>query len=127
MTLGLVYTSEDRFHLDGSLKANVFGLGPFPVPSRFDTELDVVWPQTAGAGIRHRVNDTQVASLDVVWFGWSHGFDRVDMKLTNSSNPLFTAMLGPVIRDSILLDWDDSVSVGTGYEWFYSEPNAFRR
>ena len=125
-TMGLVYSSEDRFELDGSLKTSVFGLGPNPVPSRFDAEVDLVWPQSVGAGIRHRVNDWQRASLDIIWFDWSHAFDRVDMKLTNSSNPLFTAMLGPVIRDSILLDWDDSISVRTGYEWFYSETNIFR-
>jgi len=69
---------------------------------------------------RHRI------STDVMWYDWSHAYDQLDIKLHNSSNPLFPALLGPTISDSFALRWRDSVSVRVGYEWFTTNDSVFR-
>jgi long-subunit fatty acid transport protein len=56
-------------------------------------------------------------AVEVLWFDWSHAFQQFDIQLTNASNPLFTALLGPVIRDALPLNWHDTVSLRLGYEW----------
>jgi long-subunit fatty acid transport protein len=125
-TLGAVYTSEDRMNLGGTLNADVYGLGPTPVSSRFDSRLNIVWPQSVGAGVKHWLTDRQRVSMDVVWLDWAHAFKSFDLELRNSSNPLFTSLLGPVINTSFPMNWWDSVSVRTGYEFFYSDCNVLR-
>lgn len=115
--LGVCYTSETRFRLDGTVKADVFGLAPFPVSSNFDSELDLIWPRSLGVGIQHRFCGCRRFAAEVLWFDWSHAFEQIDLTLTDSTNPLFTALLGPVIRDSIPLNWHDTVSLRLGYEW----------
>jgi long-chain fatty acid transport protein len=125
-TFGLAYTSEDRFSLDGHTQANVYGLGPNPVPTEFNSRLNIVWPQSVGAGIKHQLTEHQRVSADVVWYDWTHAFQDAGLTLTNSTNPIFTELLGPSFHDSIPLNWYDSFSVRLGYEWFYSENNVFR-
>ena len=125
-TFGLAYTSEDRFSLDGHTQANVYGLGPNPVPTEFNSRLNIIWPQSVGAGIKHQLTEHQRVSADVVWYDWTHAFQDAGLTLTNSTNPIFTSLLGPSFHDSIPLNWYDSFSVRLGYEWFYSENNVFR-
>ena len=125
-TLGVVYSSADRFKLDGHLNADVYGLAPVPIYSHFDSQMNIVWPQSVGIGIKQQLTERQRVSCDVVWYDWSEAFRSIDLTLTNSSNPLFTELLGPTFHDSIPLDWMDSVSVHVGWEWFYSENNVLR-
>jgi long-chain fatty acid transport protein len=124
--LGVAYTSEDRFELDGHMQASVYGLGPQPVPARFDARTNIVWPQSVGVGIRQQVTERQRVSMDVLWYDWAHAMKSVDVELTNASNPLFTSLLGPDFHNAIPMDWWDSVSVRFGYEWFYSDMNILR-
>lgn len=118
--LGLRYTGESRFRLDGTARADVFGLNPLdptmPVSSNFDAETDLVWPRSAGIGLTHWATDRQRVSADVLWHDWSHAFDRVDIKLSDASHPTFAAMGD--LRDRFPLDWKDSVTVKLGYEYF---------
>ena len=125
-TIGASYVSETRFRLDGRARVDAF-LVPNapPVSSAFDLQLDMVWPRSAGVGITHMLTDNQRISLDVLWFDWSHAFDRLDMEFSNPSNPFFAAF-GPTLRDSLVLDWKDSVSVRFGYEYFLPTNGVFR-
>ncbi|HEX6985136.1 MAG TPA: outer membrane protein transport protein, partial [Planctomycetaceae bacterium] len=116
---------EDRFTLEGDVTATVFGLAPVPVTSDFDAEVDLVWPQSVGVGIKHELSDRHRVGADVIWYDWSHAFDRLDMRLTNPSHPAFQA-LAPTISDSFPLEWEDSVSVRTGYEFLYTPKDIFR-
>jgi long-subunit fatty acid transport protein len=125
-TIGLAYQDETRFRLDGSLDADVFGLGPGAVSSDFDADVDLVWPRSLGLGVAHWLGERHRFSTDVLWFDWSHAFNHVDLKLTDSSNPLFPALLGPEIRDRFPLDWRDSVSVRIGYEFFLTPCDILR-
>ena len=124
-TLGAVYTSEDRFRLDGSARATVFGLAPIPLQSSFDAEVDLVWPQSVGVGLQHLLAPRHRVGVDVIWYDWSHAFDRLDLKLSDPTNPLF-AMFGPRVQDSFPLDWEDSMSVRTGYEYLANSGDIFR-
>jgi long-subunit fatty acid transport protein len=125
-TLGLAFNDETRFRLDGSADADVFGLGPGAVSSDFDLDADLVWPRSLGLGLTHWLADRHRVSTDVIWFDWSHAFDRIDVKFTDSSNPLFPAILGPEITDSFPLDWRDSVSIRFGYEFFATPCDVLR-
>jgi long-chain fatty acid transport protein len=124
-TFGVVYSSEDRFNLDGHMNADVYMGGP-PVYTHFDSTMNIVWPQSVGIGLKQQLTDRQRVSVDLLWYDWAQAFRSIDLTLTNSSNPLFTELLGPSFHDSIPLDWMDSLSVRVGYEWSYSENNVLR-
>ncbi|MFQ5805732.1 MAG: OmpP1/FadL family transporter [Phycisphaerae bacterium] len=125
-TVGLAFRSETRFRLKGDAKVDVSGIGVPPLKASYDTEIDLVWPRSLGAGIAHRLNERHRVSADVVWFDWSHAFDRLDLKLTDGSNPLFNLILGPKVRDTLPLDWHDSVAFRVGYEFFRTSHDVFR-
>lgn len=122
-TVGVAYTSEDRFRLEGDADASIF---PGPINSSFDAEVDLVWPQSVGDTRAHFLTDRQRVSADVVLYDWSHAFDQVDLKFSNASNPLVPLIVGPVFRDTFPLDWDDSVSVRLGYEFFHTSRDVIR-
>lgn len=124
--IGASYSSENRFKLDGRGSVDAFvAPGVPPISSRFDVQTDMVWPRSAGVGILHELNDSHRVSLDVLWFNWSHAFDEVDLTFRNPSNPFFAAF-GPKIRDTLPMDWKDSVSVRMGYEYFMTPCDVLR-
>jgi long-chain fatty acid transport protein len=123
-TVGLAYTSEDRFSLDGHVQATLFT--PSPITTEFNSKLNIVWPQSVGAGIKHQLTEHQRLSADVVWFDWKDAFKDAGLTLTDPTNPVVAGILGPSYHDTIPLNWYDSFSVRLGYEWSYSENNVFR-
>jgi long-chain fatty acid transport protein len=125
-TLGLAYTSETRLHQNGDLKANVFGVGPFPIYSRFDARTDLIWPRSLSIGIAHNLSSRHRVAADVYWYDWKHAFNHVDLALSNPSNPLVGALLGPTNFQSILLNWHDTVSMRLGYEFLPSTYSTWR-
>lgn len=122
--LGIAYTSETRFRLKGD--AEIFVPGPFPLAGEFDARMDKVWPQSVGIGIMHVHNCRHRVSADVIWYDWSGAFDQFDLKLTDATNPAFAFVAGPTIRDTVPLDWDDSISVRLGYEFLQNCCNTWR-
>jgi long-chain fatty acid transport protein len=127
-TLGLAYIDETRFRMDGNARVNILGVTPAPLTSSFDAEVDLVWPRYVAGGISHFFGDCNRhrVSAEVVWFDWSHAFDRIDLQLSDSSNPVIPALLGPTVRESFPLNWDDSVSVRLGYEFFFTNCDVVR-
>ena len=124
--LGAAYTSADHFGLNGGHGCDCLWLGHHAdqQPLQYvDHHL------LAGDG-RHRSQAGHAApaagSLDVVWVDWADAFKDINIELNDSSNPIFTHYLGPVFNQSIPLNWWDSVSVRTGYEWFYSDARVIR-
>lgn len=121
--LGLVYNGENRFTLDGHMSTTVF-LPPVPQQSRFDADVDLVWPGSLGGGITHVVDEHQRISADVTWTHWAHAFDRLDIELHNASNPVIAAF--GTIRDSFPLAWKDSITSKVGYEYFLTPRQVVR-
>ncbi len=121
-TIGVAYQSETRFHLDGSARAEVSGLGF----SAFDLGMDVTWPRSLGVGIKHRLCPCQSVSVDVIWFNWSKAFDQFDLHLSEPTDPDFASLLGPSFDERFPLDWRDSVSVRVGYERNLGRNRAIR-
>ena len=118
--IGLTYQSETRMRLDGELDVDALlgFLGTFQ--ANYDASLDLVWPRSVGLGISHVVDEKQRISADVIWYDWSHAFDRLDFSLTNGTNAFLNFLTGPVVGDSLPLNWRDTVSVRLGYEYFAS-------
>jgi long-subunit fatty acid transport protein len=112
--------------LDGKLDASVAGLGPAPVYSRFDSRVNIVWPRSVGIGLTHILTERQRLSLDVSWYDWSSAFNNLGLRLTNASNPLFTALLGPTIHDQFPIHWHDTVSARVGYEFLLTPRDILR-
>ena len=50
LTLGLAYTSATQLHMGGDLKANIYGVGPVPIYSRFAAKTDLIWPRSLAFG-----------------------------------------------------------------------------
>jgi len=124
--LGLTYTEQSKFHAHGNVFADVYGLGPAPISSRFDTQMNITWPRSLAAGLKHDWNSAHTSGVDVIWYNWHSSFNRLDLSLTNSSNPIFPALLGPRINDSLPLNWRDTVSLRLGHQWQQSDRNTFR-
>jgi long-chain fatty acid transport protein len=120
--VGAAFNSESRFGLDGSASAIVPGLGQ----SRFDADVDLTWPCSAGVGIAHSICPHRRVSADVIWFNWSDAFDSVDVRLSNPSNPVFAAVLGPSFVERYPLAWRDGVSLRVGYEEVMTDCNVLR-
>ena len=126
-TIGAAYNSNSNFGLDGKLNSQVVvGPGPMVLPANYDARLGLTFPRTAGIGIKHVINDQHRVSADVIWYGWHDAFDNLGLRLTNGSNPMLNALVGPTIHDSILLNWTDSVSIRTGYEFKATDNDVWR-
>ncbi len=53
LTLGLAYTSATQLHMGGDLKANIYGVGPVPIYSRFAAKTDLIWPRSLAFGAKY--------------------------------------------------------------------------
>jgi long-chain fatty acid transport protein len=124
--LGAVYVADAHFRTKGDLHSQIVGLGPTPLPVEFDAEFTITWPQSVGVGLTHAFSESHRSSVDVIWYDWHSAFDNMSLRLTNASNPLVSALAGPVLRDSLPLNWDDSISVRVGHEILATENDTLR-
>jgi long-subunit fatty acid transport protein len=116
-TLGLTYRSDSRFQAHGPTRAFVPGMGW----TGYDTQLDITWPQSVGAGIKHELCRHRFLMADVVWFNWARAFDDLGIHLTNPTTPGF-----PELYEQFPLHWRDTVSVRLGYEQRFDNGRVFR-
>jgi long-chain fatty acid transport protein len=115
-TFGVTYTEETRYTMEGN--AGVVLLpGPGQLSSEFDAQIDLVWPRSLGVGMQHKLCACRRIGVDIIWYDWSHAFDRLDMNFTNPTNPVVGGLIGGSLRDSLPLGWEDTVSFRLGYEW----------
>ncbi|HEV3023903.1 MAG TPA: outer membrane protein transport protein [Pirellulales bacterium] len=125
-TLGICFTTESRFHQNGDMKANVFGVGPFPIYSQFAARTDLIWPRSLSFGVKHDLSRRHQVAADVFWYDWKHAFNHVDLALSNPSNPMVAALVGPTNFQSIPLNWHDTVSLRLGYQFMPSSFSTWR-
>ncbi len=125
-TLGLSYTSMTKFHMGGVMNANIYGVTPLPVYSRFSSSTDINWPRSVGIGLAHKINRKHQVGADVIWYDWKHAYSGVGINLTNPSNPMVPLLTGPTIAQRLPLNWHDTVSMRLGYQWMPNSINTFR-
>lgn len=121
-TVGVRYQSQSSFRLDGNSLITIDGLGT----SRFDTEFNIVWPQSFGFGLRHEFNRSSVFGFDVEWRDWSSAFDQFGVRLTNPDNPIFANVIGSELLEEFPLNWRDVFSFRFGWERHVSVDRTVR-
>lgn len=106
-TFGVTYQSVSRFELEG----NTLVTAPVIGTSRYDTHVDMTWPETLGFGVRHELCPHRILSTELVWFNWSEAFDSLGVSLSDADRLIF-----PDINEQMPLNWRDTLSVKFGYE-----------
>ena len=126
--LGFNWQSRTTFDMRGGAGVNIFGLPnpPFPSPtySHFDSKVHISWPSSIGFGVRHNLCPHRTISAEVLWYDWSQAFTQLGFVLQNPSNPGL-APFGP-LRDALPLNWLNSVSLRTGYQWTPNDVDTYR-
>lgn len=125
-TLGLTYISESKFKMGGNMDAFAFGVAPFPIYTKFNAMTNLVWPRSLGVGLAHRFNRRHTLGVDVIWYDWSNAFNQVNVNLTNPTNPLVGAVVGPANIQHLPLNWRDTVSLRLGWQWSPDALNIYR-
>jgi long-subunit fatty acid transport protein len=108
------------------MDAQAFGLAPFPIYTKFAATTNLVWPRSLGFGMAHKFNKRNILGIDVIWYDWHNAFNQVNVNLTNPSNPMVGAVLGPANTQVLPLNWRDTVSLRLGYQWTPDDINIFR-
>jgi long-chain fatty acid transport protein len=106
-TFGMTYQSVSRFELEGSTLVTIPVLGS----ARYDTHVDMTWPETLGFGLRHELCPHRILSAELVWFNWSGAFDSIGVQMSDADRLLF-----PDINEQLPLNWQDTLSLKFGYE-----------
>jgi long-chain fatty acid transport protein len=132
MTVGASYTEEVNMTLRGGANATMIAPNPFPpptflaIPSHFDTKLHMKWPRSVAVGLKYELCEHRRVSADVIWYDWSGAFDQIDIQLSNPTNPVVGMMVPLPVRDTLPLNWMDSVSMRLGYEWMPNGLDTWR-
>ena len=92
----------------------------------YDVALDVTWPRWLGLGIRHEFCPHRIVSAEVIWFDWSSAFDSFDLRFADPTDPLYAAIVGPGLDESLPLEWHDSISIRLGHERWLNDKHVFR-
>ncbi len=111
-TIAARYQSENRFDSSGRASLEIAPLGF----SYYDVDVALAWASSVGLGLTHQIDASQRVAIDFEWEFWSDAFDKVDLKFTNPSNPVFLLAAGPQFRESFPQRWEDSLIVSLGYE-----------
>lgn len=111
-TIGFLYQGETHIDAEGSARLTHPVLGS----SAYDLELETQWPSTLGVGLAHQLNPCTTIGIDLLWVQWAGAKDSYDMSLTNPTNPLFRAILGPEVPERFPLDWSNTISIRTGIQ-----------
>jgi long-chain fatty acid transport protein len=116
-TFGLTYQNANRFKAHGTTNVEIPGLGS----SNYDTRMNITFPQSVGAGLRHELCPHRIVSLDAVWYDWSGAFDDITLQLSSPSTPGF-----PPTTQHLPLNWRDSLSIRLGYEMKFDNFKTLR-
>lgn len=135
--IGLTYTEQTTMDLRGGANATLLlpnpGPGPplIPLQSHFDTKIHLKWPRSVAFGIKHELCPHHRVSADVIWYDWAHAFDQLNIQFYNPTNPAVAPILagagvGLPVKDSLPLNWTNSISMRLGYEWLPNNRDIWR-
>jgi long-chain fatty acid transport protein len=122
LVLAARYQSQNRFQNDGNGRVAIPGLGT----SAYDLQMDIVWPRSAGVGCQYALSPSRRVGIDVDWQQWSTAKDEIGLRFRDPDNPLFLAVAGPEIRESVPLRWRDNVVIRSGFEQDLSPVHTLR-
>ncbi|REK10240.1 MAG: hypothetical protein DWQ37_16675 [Planctomycetota bacterium] len=124
--IGVAYTEQSNFWMHGATNASVI-LGPGSVlESRFNSKVQIKWPRSVAAGIKHDLCPHRRISADVIWYDWSQAFSQINLLLYAPSNPVVPLLTDVPIKQVLQLNWTDTVSLRLGYEEQFTPLDTFR-
>jgi long-chain fatty acid transport protein len=84
-------------------------------------------PLSFGYGMSFQTTSKLKLALDVIWTNWANAFDKMEMKLSNGTDPNINTMLGgPGFSFNFPLNWEDNVTVKIGGEYLFTNRFTFR-
>ena len=116
--VALTYRSSFEVHYEGDFEVSGFApIVPGTTPkSDFSTRIE--FPNIVGAGYGVELSDTVRVEANFEWLEWSSN-DRINIDLANNQ-----ALLAG--QESIPNNWDDTIKLGVGGDWQFSEDWVFR-
>lgn len=117
--LGASYTAPNRFEADTGGRARVDVGG---TRDELDSSIEISLPRAVAVGVRHDLGARSRLSAEITWRDWSDAFDRIRFELTHGTGALGVAKVG----DEIAVDWQDTYTIGLGYELFLTPEHTVR-
>lgn len=129
---GLVYRSENKLNLDGTLTINglenssflqgalgadysqIFGGGDFSTPAKGE----IILPRSVALGYSYRPDPKWVFNFDIEWFDWSstENLHFTFPEVTSSAQQQILSSGNPISKD-----WNDAISASCGLEYAWND------
>lgn len=125
VTLGLRYRPGTVVYSDGHASGNAAAQlqslgGAFAAVDpnfRYDAEVRTKFPQIISAGGEWQALDWLRLVGGIDWVNWSDAFDRLEIRLSNGSNPAINGVAGSSsLLDIVPLNWRDQFVYRAGAE-----------
>ncbi len=132
--VGLSYTlasrirSHGRATSDAGLQLARLGLRDVDATTDFDAEVTNEFPQILSAGVAWQPVRQLELMAQVDWIDWSDSFDTLEVRLRNTDNALYRALLAGHrnLDDDVPLEWRDQWVIRTGAEFRVTRDLALR-
>lgn len=125
-TLGLSYRTSSVVYGDGHASGNAAaqlqslggGFASVDPNFRYDAEVRTKFPQIVSAGAEWQALERLRFIGGIDWINWSDAFDRLEIRLTNGSNPAINGVVGSAsMIDVVPLRWRDQFVYRAGLEY----------
>jgi len=117
--IGASYTAPNEFGANVGGRAQV-DLGG--ARDEFDSSIEISLPRAVAVGIRHDLGSRSRLSAEITWRDWSDAFDHIRFALTRGKGALGVTK----VRDQVAVDWQDTYTIGLGYELFLTPEHTVR-
>lgn len=86
---------------------------------KFDAKAKFGLPQSVAAGVFFSPAKKLRLALDAEWINWANAFDKMDISLTNGTNPNISKMMGTSgsISMAFPMYWKNTVVIRSGVEY----------
>ncbi len=132
LAFGLSYRTPTSIHTSGRAEGDVGSqLKALGVNAngkyRYDADIGTNLPQKVTGGFHASMTDRWRVMGQVDWTNWSAAYDKLDVRLSNGSNPVVNGLTGSTgLKDSIPLDWQDRFSFRLGTEFDLTDAFVLR-
>jgi len=125
LQLGLAYSSETRFNVDGDADVGIRSGGEM---GTFDLEVDnLELPRNLGLGVAYTFKDKVRLVGDTVWTDWSSALGTLDLDFSDPDTLFSRVLFGRTgWQDYLPMDWHDTVEYRLGIEYLASENATVR-